>query len=128
MVLLCLAGAWISGQLLVAHAGPWPGGAPTTDFFSHLCGEGPDGTSSCAAVQNSDWSAFDITVPAVSSGLTITWHRVVVPVAFVGLAYFVALGVWLAFAGAPETWGRWYLVLLAAAVAGACGSITLLWV
>jgi hypothetical protein len=49
-------------------------------------------------------------------------------VAFVGLAYFVSLGVWLVFAGVPETWGRWYVVPLAAVLAGACGSITLLWV
>jgi uncharacterized membrane protein len=128
VVLLCLAGAWISGQLLIAHAGPWPEANPATGFFNRLCAEGADGASGCAALQKSNWSAFDITIPAVTSGLKVTRHRVVIPVAFVGLAYFVSLGVWCTFAGAPATWGRWYVVPLVAVAAGACGSITLLWV
>lgn len=126
---LCLVGAWISGELVREHAGPWPsyGGAPSS--FSRLCGTGPDGESGCAAVLTSDWSAVDFTVPSVTRALAVQWTRVVVPVAFIGLAYFVFLGIWHAFAGPPQAWGgRGYLVPLAAVVGGAAGSAFLVWV
>jgi protein-disulfide isomerase len=125
---LCLAGAGISGELVREHAGPWPNADRTPGFLGRLCGDGLDGQSECQAVLQSEWSAFDITVPTVSGTLSIARHRVVVPVAFVGLAYFVFLGVWLVFAGRPERWGGWYAVPLAAVVAGGCGSVALLWI
>ncbi len=128
LVLLCALGAWISAQLVKEHAGPWPNTNRTPGLFARLCGEGSDGQSGCDAVLKSNWSAFDITVPVVTSSLTLTRQRVVVPVAFVGLAYFTFLGVWFAFAGRSERWGRWYAVPLLAVIAGVCGSFALLWV
>ena len=124
---LCAAGAWISAELVKEQAGPWPShtGSPR---WSGLCGTEPDGKSGCAAVLNSDWSAVDFNVPTVTRALTIRWSRVVVPIAFSGLAYFVFLGIWHAFAGPARAWGRWYLIPLVTAVGGAAGSVLLLWV
>jgi hypothetical protein len=80
-------------------------------------------------VLESNWSAVDFDVAVVTRALTIQRSRVVVPVAFIGLAYFVFLGVWHAFAGPARGWGRgWYVVPLVTASGGAAGSLYLLWV
>ena len=129
LVLLCVAGAWISGELVKDHAGPWPSSKAAPTLFARLCGTGPGGESGCAAVLDSKWSAVDVNVPVLTRALTIQRSRVVVPVAFLGLAYYVFLGVWFAFAGRPRPWGRWwYLVPLSSVAGGAVGSITLVWV
>ena len=130
MVLLCLAGAWISGGLLKEHAGPWPSLEPAgghRSLFTRLCGDGADGQSGCAAVLKSDFSAVDFDVPVLTRGLTIRWVRVVMPVAFIGLSYFIFLGVWYVFAGSPSCWGRWCVVPLIMVTGGACVTIALLW-
>lgn len=127
-MMLCVAGAAISGGLVREHAGPWPGTEGAAGVFSYLCGDAEPGGSNCAAALQSDWSAFDVTIPTVTSALKITPRRIVVPLAFVGLAYFLSLGIWFAFAGSPRTWGRWYFVPLAAVMMGACGSALLLWI
>ena len=128
MVALCGLGAWFSGELLREHAGPWPGTEGSSNYVGRLCGGVGGVQSGCAAVLESDWSAIDITVPSLTRGLSLTRTRVVIPVAFIGLAYFVLLGCWFLFAGPPRQWGRWYVVPLMVVAAGACGSITLLWV
>lgn len=128
-VALCGAGAWISAELVKEQAGPWPSSKHSPRLVGGLCGSSSEGESGCAAVLESDWGAVDFTVPTVTRALTVQWTRVVVPVAFIGLAYFVFLGVWHTFAGPPQTWGRgWYLVPLLSVMAGAAGSAFLLWV
>lgn len=130
-VMLCICGAVISGALLKEHAGPWPSLEPAKgehSLFSRLCGEGANGESGCAAVLKSNWSAVEFDVPILTRGLSISRSRVVVPVAFIGLAYFVFLGVWYAFAGPPQSWGRWRFVPFIVVLGGACGSFALLWV
>ncbi|MCH7631633.1 MAG: DsbA family protein [Planctomycetes bacterium] len=128
LVALCGVGAWISGELVTEHAGPWPGTEGSSSYVGRLCGGSWDAQSGCAAVLESDWSAVDITVPSLTGGLSLSWHRVVIPVAFIGLAYFVLLGCWFLFAGPPQQWGGWYVVPLVVVAAGACGSIALLWI
>jgi protein-disulfide isomerase len=128
LCILCLAGGAISAQLVRERAGPWPGAERESSYFSRFCGEGADGQSGCAAALASDWSAFDVTVPTVTSQLNISRRRVVVPVAFAGLAYFVFLGVWHAFAGDPARWGRWYFVVLLIVAGSACSSVALIWI
>jgi hypothetical protein len=128
LCILCLAGAAISAQLVKEHAGPWPNAERESGFFSRFCGEGADGQSGCATALASDWSAIDVTVPTVTSRLNFSRRRVVIPVAFVGLAYFVSLGVWFAFAGDPARWGRWYAAVLLIVAGGVCGSVALVWI
>jgi len=128
-VALCGAGTWISAELVKEQAGPWPSSKHSPRLVSGLCGSSGDGESGCAAVLQSDWSAVDFNVPTVTRALTVQWTRVVVPVAFIGLAYFVFLGVWHTFAGPPQAWGRrWYLIPLLSVLAGTAGSAFLLWV
>ncbi len=57
--------------------------------------------------------------------LASRWARVgSLPVAALGLAYFVGLAAWLAFVGFPNRAGRvWHLVPLAAGALGLCASI-----
>ena len=128
LVVLCGLGAWISGELVTEHAGPWPGTEGSSSYVGRLCGGGWDAQSGCAAVFESDWSAVDITVPSLTGGWSLSWHRVVIPVAFIGLAYFVFLGCWFLFAGPRHQWGGWYVVPLLVVAAGACGSLALLWI
>lgn len=132
MVMLCITGAWISGELLKAHAGPWPSMKAVPTWFTRVCGAGANGESLCTSVLKSDWSAIDFDIPVLKragSGLTIQRSRVVVPVAFMGLTYYVFLGVWFVLAGRPRPWGYgWYLVPLLTVIAGTVGSLALLWV
>ena len=132
IVLLCLVGAWISGELLKAHAGPWPLSKAAPTWFTRVCGTGANGESPCTSVLASDWSAVDLDIPVptrAADGWTIQRSRLVVPIAFMGLAYYVFLGVWFALAGRPRPWGfRWYLVPLLTVIGGTVGSLTLLWV
>jgi protein-disulfide isomerase len=124
----CLMGAAVSAEFVRAHAGPWPGTTRTLGLIGRLCGENSDANSGCVAVLKSDWSAVDVTVPVVTNSLELTRRRVVVPVAFVGLAYFVILGAWFLFAGHPAAWGRWFLVPMVTVAAGAFGSAALIWI
>ena len=129
ILMLCVAGAWICAELVKEQAGPWPSSGQTSGASTGLCGVGPDGRSACAKVFNSKWSAVDFNIPLPTHNLTVRWSRVVLPVAFIGLAYFVFLGAWHAFAGSPRSWGRrWFLVPLTTVLAGGCGSVVFLWV
>ncbi|UCG33466.1 MAG: DsbA family protein [Phycisphaerales bacterium] len=129
VLVLCVAGAWVCSELVKEQAGPWPSSEHASGAAVGLCGSGPDGQSACATVLDSKWSAVDFTVPVVTRNLTVGWSRVVIPTAFVGLGYFVFLGVWYALAGAPHLWGyRWFLVPLSAVLAGSAGSALLLWI
>ncbi|MCH7885748.1 MAG: DsbA family protein [Planctomycetes bacterium] len=132
MVVLCACGAWISGELLREHAGPWPSLEPAQgrqSLFARLCGTGANGKPGCAAVLESNFSAVDFDVPVLTRELTIRRVRVVMPVAFIGLSYFVFLGVWYALAGSPQSWGRWWrYVPLIVVLGGALSSVAFLWV
>jgi protein-disulfide isomerase len=129
ILVLCGAGAWICAELVKEQAGPWPSSAQSAGAAVGLCGSGPDGRSACNKVLESKWSAVDLNVPLLTRNLTVRWSRVVIPTAFVGLAYFVFLGVWYALAGPPRSWGRrWFLVPLSTVLAGGIGSAALLWI
>lgn len=128
ILLLCAAGAWISAELVKEQASPWPSDANGPQLYTGLCGSSGDAQSDCAAVFASRWSAIDFDVPLVSGHLTLRRSRVVVPTAFIGLGYFVFLGIWHAFAGSPRAWRRWYVIPLMTALGGAAGSAFLLWV
>jgi hypothetical protein len=125
---LCFAGAWISGQLVREQAGPWPSTTEAKSLFSQWCGGGAATPSGCDTVLASRWSAVDFSFPVFDRSLSIRPQRVVVPVAFVGLAYFVFLGTWFVLGAPPRAWGHgWYLIPLLTAGCGAVGSMVLLW-
>ena len=129
ILMLCAAAAWICAELVKEQAGPWPSSEQASGTAVGLCGSGPDGRSACNEVLDSKWSAVDFNIPLLARGLTVRWLRVVVPTAFMGLAYFMFLGVWYALAGPPRSWGRrWYLVPLSTVLAGGIGTAVLLWI
>jgi protein-disulfide isomerase len=101
ILVLCLAGAWISGELVRQHADPHGGG-----LFARICHSTGGAGFSCAGALESKWSRITIPVPRPTRDLSISVRRVEVPVAFVGLAYFVFMGVWYGVAGGPRALGR----------------------
>lgn len=124
--MLCVAGAAISGELVRVHAGPWPSLKKTLSTPSWLCSSGPDGDSGCAAVLQSDYSTIGFDVPVLTSNLSLERRHVEIPVAFMGLAYFVFLGVWFALTGPTRDWSSGlHLVPLAAVSAAAIASLGL---
>ena len=129
VVSLCLGGAWISAELLKVHAGPWPSLKKTLSTPSWMCSSGPDGDSGCAAVLQSDYSAIGFDVPIVTSSLSLERRHVEIPVAFMGLAYFVFLGVWFTLTGPPRDWPYGlHLVPLVAVSAAAMVSLGLVFI
>ena len=120
---LSLAGAWISGQLVRRHAGPWPSAQAAGPLFSRWCDEG----AGCNTVLNSNWSAVDLNVPVLTRSFSIRRVRVVVPVAFVGLAYFVFLAAWYVLGTPPRPWGHyWYLIPLLSTGCGLMASVAMI--
>ena len=113
-------GAWISGQLVKQHADMWGSAGTTTGFFARICQATERAGFSCAGAMKGRWSQITVPMPLPSRDLTLGVRRVVVPVAFLGLAYFVFMAVWFAFVGRPRPYGyRWHRVPLAA---GSCGA------
>lgn len=96
-LLLCLAGAWISGELVRLDANPQDG------WFARACG-----TLDCDATLHTKWSRLSIPVPRPTRHLTVAVRRVEMPVAFVGLAYFVLMGIWLLLRGGNGATGVWH--------------------
>lgn len=80
---LCLAGALLCGALLALHADPHAGGVLTG-----VCRSG------CAETVAGASSRLVIPVPRPHRDLSVSIRRLEVPVAFVGLAYFVFMGAW----------------------------------
>jgi hypothetical protein len=98
IMLLCLAGAWISGDLVRQHAGVSDG------VLARVC-RATTGTG-CGAALESRWSELTIPVPIPTRDFSTLVRRVKVPVAFLGLAYFVFMGVWFGLVGGPRRFGR----------------------
>lgn len=106
IVALCILGAWISGQLVQAQAGLWSSGAGDTSVYARVCGAFESLGFDCTGPVHSRWSELAIPVPIPTRSLSFHLHRIVVPIAFVGLAYFVFLGTWFALAGNENTGSR----------------------
>lgn len=101
ILLLCLAGAWISGELIRQHADPDGGGV-----FARICHATHGAGFGCAGALRSSWSRFTVPLPLPGRDLSMSMRRIDVPVAFAGLAYFVFMGVWFAVAGGRRAPGR----------------------
>ncbi|MCH7808754.1 MAG: thioredoxin domain-containing protein [Planctomycetes bacterium] len=109
LVLFALCGAWVSGTLLVEHAGGWETTRQGTGFLLSLCEPDSIPAASCAAVVGSRFGSFDFSLHG---------RRIVVPTSFVGLAYFVSLAIWLALVVGRTGWGRWLGTLTVLIISG----------
>ena len=127
IVVLCLAGAWTSDQLVKIHDGVWSSDTSDPGFFARLCGSGAASGGGCEGASRSVWSQIKLPLPMLHRNLGISLRTVGVPVAFVGLAYFFCLGAWFALLGGPRPIGAgWYRLVLAVAVCGGVASFLFL--
>jgi len=84
---LALAGGWTCGVLLSAHDGGWGGESGLSGLMLGICGSASTPSATCNGVIDGRWGGFDF---------TLAGRRIVVPTAFIGLAYFAGLAVWFA--------------------------------
>ena len=119
ILVLCLAGAWMSGQLVKIHDGGRSTDSTDPGLFARLCRSVSGGRSGCEGTIHSVWSQINLPIPVLDGRFTVSVRRVQLPVAFVGMAHFVCLGVWFALIGGPRPIGaRWHRLVLAAAICG----------
>lgn len=125
IVLLCIAGAWLCGDYLRDQAGLWDrstaGGllARSCEAVSHM-------GSNCASGVNRFFDEIRLPAPKLGSNLGIRVGWVAVPVAFLGLAYFLLIGAWYGFVGPPRPFGpRVDRIVGCVVICGVTGSIFL---
>ena len=124
---LCLVGAWMSGQLLKRHANLWHAGDVPTGVHARVCEAGEGVGLDCWPPRDSLWSTITLPIPEASHDSLLSLGRVEMPVAFLGLVYFVFLGVWFALLGRIETGGsKWHLVANSVASLGLLVSLVYL--
>jgi len=90
MLLLCGMGAWVSNGLLQLHDGSPASSSSAGRLIAHLCHANSDQPSGCEASARSAWSEIHLPIPG---------HQIDLPVAFLAIGYFIALGTWYAFVG-----------------------------
>jgi predicted DsbA family dithiol-disulfide isomerase len=100
-------GAWMSGRLLVYQANLWSGSTHVAAGCSLIQVAGFD----CSATMKSSWSTVRIPVPWWSESAGFTTNVVGVPLSFIGLSYFLFLGLWFLCIGPARPYGRqWHRV------------------
>ncbi len=124
ILLLGMSGAWLSGQLVKQHADIWGAGGANAGLFLRICQAAERAGFDCAATVKGRWGQFALPMPRPTRDWGIRVQRVEIPVAFLGLAYFVFVVVWFAFAGGSRSIdGPWRRVPLSVALCGAASSI-----
>ncbi len=124
VLVLSGTGAWISGQLVKEHAGPWSVGGGRGGLFTRVCDATVGAGFDCTGAIKGPWSMIKIPIPVPSLDSVIGVHTVFMPVAFLGLAYFVFMGVWFAFVGRPRRDGyRWHRIPLGVGLCGMAVSL-----
>ncbi len=119
ILLLSVTGVWISGQLVEQHADLWAAGSTGGGLFERVCRAGQAMGLDCATGRRSQWSELVVTLPIPSSDLSFHLHRTIVPVAFLGLAYFVFMAIWFAVVGRPSPGrGPWQRIPAALGILG----------
>ena len=84
-------GVWVSGELVKQQADLWNQRESRAGWLSRLCQATEWRGFDCAVTAKSRWSQFELPVPVSAGGLTFGMKTVTIPVAFLGLAYFVFL-------------------------------------
>ena len=121
---LSAAGAWISGELVKEHAGRWSVGGERGGLFTRVCEATAGPGFDCTGTIRGPWSVIKIPIPIPSRASVVGIHTVHMPVAFLGLAYFVFMGVWFAFIGRPRLFGyRWHRLPLGMGLCGLAVSL-----
>jgi predicted DsbA family dithiol-disulfide isomerase len=116
-------GAWLNSEMLKQQDDLW-GQGHAAGLIARMCEVTQQWGFNCATATKGAWANVRMPVLAWSGGSHVHLARINVPVAFIGLAYFVFLAVWFAFVGRPRAFGRrWYFVPIAAVALGACGSL-----
>ncbi len=105
LLLLCGMGAWVSGELVKQHANLWPDGQEA-GLFASVCEAVESVGFTCAGRVHGRWTEVRLPVPVPSFDLSVSVRTLAVPVAFLGLAYFVFFAVWFAFIGGPRAYGN----------------------
>lgn len=127
IVILCGAGGWISGQLVQEHADLWSGGGSGGGLFERVCRATASLGLDCTSPHKSPWAEISVPVLLPTRDYSLHLHRVIVPVAFLGLAYFVFLATWFVFVGRPHArGGGWQRAPLVVGFVGATVSLVYL--
>jgi protein-disulfide isomerase len=100
IVALCLAGAGLSGELVRQHGGA------TGGLLARLCHAADGSGAGCTGTLHGPFSELRIPLPRPTRDLSVVVRTTRVPVAFLGLAYFVFLGLWYVVAGPGRPWHR----------------------
>lgn len=105
----CLLGAYVSGELLSLHDGGWQAadGADAPLLIS-LCHQ-LSGSAGCDEISRNRWASFDVYLGG---------RRVLVPTAFLGLAWFVGLAAWMLSTNVGQEGGRqhWRMLIVACGI------------
>jgi len=122
MVLLSVAGWWISHHLTALHFQD----APASGFFADVCA--PDGAAAydCKVVVKSKWAVWPPVEPDPVSG---ELPGDATPVALFGWWYFTGVGLWYLLVGRCDPARRgWHLLLLVGVIAGCAVSAFYLYI
>jgi len=123
-VAAALAGVWVCGELVRHDAGIWP--EASTSLFNRVCQVWSSGVSMCDTA-SSGGAAIGIPIPTFSAAHGIGVRRMRMPLAFIGLAYFVTFAIWLTIVGRRRERDPWWRSMpRTIAVAGAIASALLL--
>lgn len=99
MIVLAIAGVWVTGSLVADHDGPWKVDGEKESLLLTLCESSALPSVNCTEVVGSRWGSFDFYVGS---------RRFLVPTSFVGLSYFVSLLIWLLMIGPMVQQGLWF--------------------
>lgn len=124
---LSLLGAWISGELLRQHADIWDARGSSPGILARLCSAAGTPAINCDAALRSRWAEVAIPTPMFETGhgLSLRWPRI--PIAFLGLSYFVFLLSWFCQVGPAYTAvSRWAVLPRALMTCGGLASCALL--
>jgi len=107
VIVLALAGAWVSGTLLKEHDGGWRAGQRGTSYLLQLCESQALPSATCTDVIGSRWGSVDFFIGS---------RRILIPASLVGMVYFVCVAIWFTMTVRVETpalclwWCTWALV------------------
>ncbi|MFQ5494595.1 MAG: vitamin K epoxide reductase family protein, partial [Phycisphaerae bacterium] len=114
---LAVAGAYVSGSLLVGHGGGWNADRSGDGFLLRSCASAAHPSVSCPEVIGSRFGSFDF---------AIAGRRVLVPTSLIGLAYFTTIALWFTLVGpAPGGDRRLRSVTMLLVSGGLAGSMFL---